>query len=196
MRQWRGCADSGRSPDERNRRGRPIAIIRRRFEDLLQRRPHQRPQKSSSAARRALTWIVPDLPCLLVTVCILAKGYGDCASPAYHDHRPHRLLQNLPDTTSGGRVRTRLCGGGRWIRTLGPPSEGQRLSRLLFPSMRATAAFQNARRPAQQLLLPVVDPVRMNSCGSTIPTSCFRLGPARDKPVANRRRPNLVNCWC
>src|SRR6202040_3165077 len=28
---------------------------------------------------------------------------------------------------------------------------------------RATAAFENARRPVQQLLLPVVDPVRMNA---------------------------------
>ena len=27
----------------------------------------------------------------------------------------------------------------------------------------ATAAFENARRPVQQLLLPVVDPVRMNA---------------------------------
>jgi hypothetical protein len=32
-------------------------------------------------------------------VCILAKGSGDCASPAYHDHPPQRLLQNFPDTT-------------------------------------------------------------------------------------------------
>ena len=27
----------------------------------------------------------------------------------------------------------------------------------------AAAAFENARRPVQQLLLPVVDPVRMNA---------------------------------
>src|SRR5712671_4817841 len=33
-----------------------------------------------------------------------------------------------------------------------------------FPTCaRATAAFENARRPVQQLLLPVVDPVRMNA---------------------------------
>jgi hypothetical protein len=32
----------------------------------------------------------------LVMVCILAKGSGDCASPAYHDHPPQRLLQNFP----------------------------------------------------------------------------------------------------
>ena len=33
-----------------------------------------------------------------------------------------------------------------------------------LPNMRrATAAFENARRPVQQLLLPVVDPVRMNA---------------------------------
>jgi hypothetical protein len=32
-------------------------------------------------------------------VCILAKGSGDYASPAYHDHPPQRLLQNFPDTT-------------------------------------------------------------------------------------------------
>jgi hypothetical protein len=31
------------------------------------------------------------------------------------------------------------------------------------PCARATAAFENARRPVQQLLLPVVDPVRMNA---------------------------------
>src|SRR3984893_721411 len=33
-----------------------------------------------------------------------------------------------------------------------------------FPTCaRATAAFENARRPVQQLLLPVLDPVRMNA---------------------------------
>jgi hypothetical protein len=33
-----------------------------------------------------------------------------------------------------------------------------------FPTCpRATAAFENARRPVQQLLLPVVDPVPMNA---------------------------------
>jgi hypothetical protein len=32
-------------------------------------------------------------------VCILAKGSGDCASPAYHDHQPQRLLLNLSDAT-------------------------------------------------------------------------------------------------
>src|SRR5580704_65426 len=33
-----------------------------------------------------------------------------------------------------------------------------------FPTCaRATAAFENARRPVQQLLLPVVDPVRLNA---------------------------------
>src|SRR4051794_21396136 len=32
-------------------------------------------------------------------VCILAKGSGDYASPAYHDHPPQQLLQNFPDTT-------------------------------------------------------------------------------------------------
>jgi hypothetical protein len=37
-------------------------------------------------------------------VCILAKGSGDCASPAYHDHPPQRLLQNFPDTTWGWKV--------------------------------------------------------------------------------------------
>ena len=35
-------------------------------------------RNSSSSLRRALTSIVPDLPCLLVMVCILAKGSGDC----------------------------------------------------------------------------------------------------------------------
>jgi len=47
----------------------------------------------------ALTSIVPDLPCLLVMVCILAKGSGDTQSPAYHDHPSRRLLLNFPDTT-------------------------------------------------------------------------------------------------
>src|SRR5438874_13509770 len=56
-------------------------------------------RNSSSSLRRALTSIVPDLPCLLVMVCILAKGSGDYASPAYHDHPPQQLLQNFPDTT-------------------------------------------------------------------------------------------------
>jgi hypothetical protein len=38
-------------------------------------------------------------------VCILAKGSGDCASPAYHDHPPQQLLQNFPDTTTRwGRI--------------------------------------------------------------------------------------------
>src|SRR3954447_26437888 len=50
-------------------------------------------RNSSSSLKRALTSIVPDLPCLLVMVCILAKGSGDYASPAYHDHPPQQLLQ-------------------------------------------------------------------------------------------------------
>jgi hypothetical protein len=37
-------------------------------------------------------------------VCILAKGSGDCASPAYHDHPPQRLLLNFPDTIESGEV--------------------------------------------------------------------------------------------
>jgi len=37
-------------------------------------------------------------------VCILAKGSGDCASPAYHDHPPQRLLQNFPDTTLASQL--------------------------------------------------------------------------------------------
>src|SRR6202035_5198345 len=41
---------------------------------------------------------------LLVMVCILAKGSGDYASPAYHDHPPQRLLQNFPDTTLARRL--------------------------------------------------------------------------------------------
>src|SRR6476660_9637516 len=41
-------------------------------------------------------------------VCILAKGSGDYASPAYHDHPPQRLLQNFPDTTRGSRFHTPL----------------------------------------------------------------------------------------
>ena len=40
-------------------------------------------------------------------VCILAKGSGDCASRAYHDHPHQRLLQNFPDTTSERLVRRR-----------------------------------------------------------------------------------------
>jgi hypothetical protein len=56
-------------------------------------------RNSSSSARRALTSIVPDLTCLLVMVCILAKD----PVIAHHAHtmtiRPQRLLQNLPDTT-------------------------------------------------------------------------------------------------
>ena len=32
-----------------------------------------------------------------------------------------------------------------------------------FPTCARYAAFENARRPVQQLLLPVVDPVRMNA---------------------------------
>ncbi len=63
------------------------------------------------------------------------------------------------------QVRTGLTAGGRWIRTLGPPSEKDNAFRdSSFPRCaRATAAFENARRPVQQLLLPVVDPVRMNA---------------------------------
>jgi hypothetical protein len=37
-------------------------------------------------------------------VCILAKGSGDYASPAYHDHPPQRLLQNFPDTTLASKT--------------------------------------------------------------------------------------------
>src|SRR3954465_6627570 len=70
-------------------------------------------RNSSSSLRRALTSIVPDLPCLLVMVCILAKGSGDYASPAYHDHPPQQLLQNFPDTTDhppGVRLAHRFLG--------------------------------------------------------------------------------------
>src|SRR5215469_12714838 len=45
-------------------------------------------RNSSSSARTAWMSIVPDLPCLLVMVCILAKGSG-----------ARRLLLNFPDTT-------------------------------------------------------------------------------------------------
>jgi hypothetical protein len=47
--------------------------------------------------------IVPDLPCLLVMVCILEDPVI-AQSPAYHDHQPHRLLLNFPDTTELRRV--------------------------------------------------------------------------------------------
>src|SRR3954465_7147446 len=70
-------------------------------------------RNSSSSLRRALTSIVPDFPCLLVMVCILAKGSGDYASPAYHDHPPQQLLQNFPDTTDhppGVRLAHRFLG--------------------------------------------------------------------------------------
>src|ERR1700726_2810585 len=40
-----------------------------------------------------------------------------------------------------------LPAGGRWIRTLGPPSEGQRFSRLLFPNMRARHRRLRKRSP-------------------------------------------------
>jgi len=47
------------------------------------------------------------------------------------------------------------------------PSVPVRRTTLFEPPLsqhaRATAAFENARRPVQQLLLPVVDPVRMNA---------------------------------
>ena len=49
-----------------------------------------------------------------------------------------------------------------------------------FPtSARAIAAFENARRPVQRLLLPVVDPVRMNA------ELTRQLG---DRPVPPNRR--------
>src|SRR5258705_4067726 len=47
---------------------------------------------------------------------------------------------------------------------------------------RATAAFENARRPVQQLLLPVVDPVRMNA------ELTYQLG---DRPVPRPPPPPL-----
>jgi hypothetical protein len=37
--------------------------------------------------------------------------------------------------------------GGRWIRTIGPPSEGQRFSRLLFPNTRARHRRLRKRSP-------------------------------------------------
>src|SRR5712671_5311318 len=70
-------------------------------------------RNSSSSLRRALTSIVPDLPCLLVMVCILAKGSGDCPSPAYHDHPRQRLLQNFPDTTGVTKAGEAQVGGLR-----------------------------------------------------------------------------------
>ena len=53
------------------------------------------------------------------------------------------VISSIPGTTGchqkrarKSRVRSRLTAGGRWIRIFGPPSEGQRFSRLLFPNMR------------------------------------------------------------
>jgi hypothetical protein len=44
-------------------------------------------------------------------------------------------------------VRSGLSAGGRWIRTLGPPSEGQRFSSLLSSSMRARHRHLRKRSP-------------------------------------------------
>src|ERR1700738_2840587 len=72
--------------------------------------------------------------------------------PPCHNYAPARFLAAAAIATTGpprgakahdmgtcatARVRNGLAAGGRWIRTLGPPSEGQRFSRLLFPNMRA-----------------------------------------------------------
>src|SRR5260221_13464334 len=55
----------------------------------------------------------------------------------------------------------------RWRETDSNPRSPVRRTTLfdtpLSQHARATAAFENARRPVQQLLLPVVDPVRMNA---------------------------------
>jgi hypothetical protein len=48
-----------------------------------------------------------------------------------------RMRSDWRPPRRGCQVRTRLSAGGRWIGTLRPPSEGQRFSRLLFPTMRA-----------------------------------------------------------
>ena len=55
-----------------------------------------------------------------------------------------------------------------------------------FPTCaRATAAFENARRPVQQLLLPVVDPVRMNA------ELTYQLGDRPVPPTAATTTPSL-----
>ena len=55
-----------------------------------------------------------------------------------------------------------------------------------FPTCaRATAAFENAFRPVQQLLLPVLDPVRMNA-GLT-----RQLGDRPAPPTAATTTPSL-----
>src|SRR6202047_2320371 len=66
---------------------------------------------------------------------------------------PVTIRASLPRRARGtssyaeSQVRNRLSAGGRWIRTLGPPSEGQRFSRLLFPNMRARHRRLRKRSP-------------------------------------------------
>jgi hypothetical protein len=86
-----------------------------RFEHLLQRHLHQRPQKL--LVLNGFDVDCPDLSCPWPMVCILAKGSVIATSPAYHDHSPQMLLQNFPDTTiEPGRIRivpTESGGGGK-----------------------------------------------------------------------------------
>jgi hypothetical protein len=48
---------------------------------LLPVTPARNPSPNRRLALHELTSIVSDLPCLLVMVCILAKGSGDCDHP-------------------------------------------------------------------------------------------------------------------
>jgi hypothetical protein len=63
---------------------RPLALLgakrlcHLRFEDLMQRRPSQRPQKLLVFRQKGFDLDLPDLACLLAMVCILAQGSGDC----------------------------------------------------------------------------------------------------------------------
>src|SRR6202030_1909300 len=74
-----------------------------RFEHLLQRRPHQRPQKLLVLPQKGFDVDRPRFTLTLGHGVHPRKGSGDYASPAYHDHPPQRLLQNFPDTTGWER---------------------------------------------------------------------------------------------
>src|SRR5580693_8598411 len=97
------------------------------------------------------------------------------------------------DTSSSGQTAMSTRGSHqtrRWREMDSNPRSPVRRTTLfetpLSQHARATAAFENARRPVQQLLLPVVDPVRMNA------ELTRQLGDRPVPPTAATTTPSLL----